>query len=147
MSKKYFNFCFQSGFNRLMWLPIVVVLLMGGSAQAAKQTYSAGGSFTVPAGVTEITVEAWGGGGHGGERTTNGGGGGGGGGAYARSTILVTPNTTYYFGVGSGAVSGNNTTPGGDSCFGAAQNGNNAIVRAKGGASVGRNTATGAGEI
>ncbi|MBK8947851.1 MAG: hypothetical protein IPM68_03030 [Flavobacteriales bacterium] len=50
------------------------------AAQVA-QTFNSSGSFTPPAGVTQVVVECWGGGGRGGTRTTNGQGGGGGGGA------------------------------------------------------------------
>ena len=61
------------------------------------QTFPGNGTFTVPAGVTSITVECWGGGGAGGGNTTNSsrGGGGGAGGAYARRTITVIPGTDY----------------------------------------------------
>ncbi|MGE5317215.1 MAG: LamG-like jellyroll fold domain-containing protein [Chloroflexota bacterium] len=54
-------------------------------------------TYTVPAGVTQITVEAWGGGGAGGG-AVSGRGGGGAGGAYVKSIITVTPNSimTYY---------------------------------------------------
>ncbi len=51
-------------------------------------------TFTVPAGVTQITVEAWGGGGAAGG-ASEGRGGGGAGGAYVRSILTVTPNTPY----------------------------------------------------
>jgi uncharacterized integral membrane protein len=57
------------------------------------QTFDYTGSdqtFTVPAGVTSITVAVWGGGGGGGARSSNYTGGGGGGGAYAISTLSVT---------------------------------------------------------
>ncbi|MCC6576060.1 MAG: hypothetical protein IT228_01855, partial [Flavobacteriales bacterium] len=50
------------------------------SAQVS-MTYTTSGSFTPPAGVTQVVVECWGAGGRGGTRTTNGQGGGGGGGA------------------------------------------------------------------
>src|SRR5690606_23116438 len=66
-------------------------------ALSGKDTVSSG-SYQVPAGVSSITVEAWGGGGRGGSRTSgnsNTGFGGGGGGAYARSTLSVTPLSTY----------------------------------------------------
>ncbi|WP_455423631.1 PKD-like domain-containing protein [Algoriphagus halophytocola] len=62
--------------------------------------------FTVPAGVTSITVEVWGGGGRGGTRRKsdgNGETGGGGGGGYSRSIITVSPGQVidYYVGFGS----------------------------------------------
>ncbi len=52
-------------------------------------------TWTAPAGITKILVEAWGGGGAGGGRTTNGYAGGGGGGAYARANVTVTPGSNY----------------------------------------------------
>jgi len=49
------------------------------------------GTWTKPAGITEIIVECWGGGGGGGSATVNDtGGGGGGGGGYARSTLIYS---------------------------------------------------------
>ena len=60
-----------------------LMLFLGFLAQASAQvvsTYNASGTFVVPAGVTQVTVECWGGGGRGGTRTNNGVGGGGGGG-------------------------------------------------------------------
>jgi hypothetical protein len=71
-------------------------------------TYSTPGSklFTVPAGVTSITVEAWGGGGGGGNsnNSNSNGGSGGGGGAYARSVLSVSPGQTFYGFVGAGGA-------------------------------------------
>ncbi len=67
------------------------------------------GTFTVPDGVTSITVEVWGAGGGGATITSkNTGGGGGGGGAYASSILNVTPGDTYNFIVGSGGTNGTN---------------------------------------
>jgi hypothetical protein len=61
-------------------------------------------SFTVPSGVTAITIRCYGGGGAGGGSDRNGGrGGGGGGGNFAESTISVSSGQTYSILVGSGA--------------------------------------------
>jgi len=73
-------------------------------------TYNSPGSFsyTIPAGVTSITVEAWGAGGSGGnyEATIYGGASqGGGGGAYSSSTIAVNPGDVYSIAVGQGGAS------------------------------------------
>jgi hypothetical protein len=56
------------------------------------------GTFTVPCGVTSITVEAWGAGG-GGQRVQGNpsAGGGASGGGYVRTTYTVAPNTTYTY--------------------------------------------------
>lgn len=62
-------------------------------------TTTGSGTFTVPALVTQITVEAWGVGGAGGGRTSDGRAGGGGGGAYAKKTFSgLTPGSSisYY---------------------------------------------------
>ncbi len=74
------------------------------------------GTWTVPCGVTSITVEVYGGGGGGGGGGdgsnggvfcgNNRGGGGGGGGAYSSRTINVTPGTSFTYAVGSGGCGG-----------------------------------------
>ena len=74
------------------------------------QTYTTSGSFTVPAGVTSVTVECWGGGG-GGSSATNAAGGGGGG-AYTKAvfTGLVGGNTISYTVGGGGSAGANGTS-------------------------------------
>ncbi len=106
--------------------------------QAETRSFTTPGSttWTAPAGVTEVTVEAWGGGGRGGSRTNNGFGGGGGGGAYTRHSVTVTPGQTYTVHVGAGATT---TAAGGDSFFH-----DGSTVLAKGGASAGDNVSAGA---
>ena len=100
------------------------------------ETFNANGTFAVPPGVTQVTVECWGGGGRGGQRSSNGRGGGGGGGAYSRSVLTVTPSTNHTVTVGDGS---NSTGDGGESWFSTA-----ATIMAKGGASCGNNSTTGA---
>nr|WP_294775004.1 LamG-like jellyroll fold domain-containing protein [uncultured Flavobacterium sp.] len=79
------------------------------------QTFTSSGTFTVPAGVYQVTVEGWGGGGKGGDGLNVGKvGGGGGGGAYSVKSIPVIPGNTYTVNVGLGAT---NATNGGDSWF------------------------------
>lgn len=78
------------------------------------QNFTSSGSFTVPCGVTSITVQVWGGGGAGGggnDNTLNGGSGGGGGG-YCTQTISVTPGQVISYTVGTGGAGG--TGDGGD---------------------------------
>ena len=78
-------------------------------------TFTSPGTWTVPAGVTEITVEAWGAGGAGGGSTSNsaGGGSGGGGGGYCINVFTVTPGQTINYTVGAGGTGSNgNGTPG-----------------------------------
>lgn len=73
------------------------------------QTFTASGSFIVPAGVTALTVECWGagGGGAGGSLAggANSGGYGAGGGAYAKVNALpVTPGAVLPYVVGAGGT-------------------------------------------
>lgn len=80
------------------------------------RTYTVAGSysFTVPKGVTSMTIEAWGGGGRGGSKTTGAdGAAGGGGGAYSREDITVVPGESFNLEVGAGSSS--NSAHGGDS--------------------------------
>jgi len=84
-------------------------------------TFTASGTWTVPAGVSEAIVEVWGAGGGG---TTNVGGGGGG--AYSRKTVSgLTPSQNKAVVVGVSAAN----TNGGDSTF------DTNVVIAKGGKS------------
>jgi hypothetical protein len=75
------------------------------------QTFTASGNFVVPAGVTSVTVEAWGGGGGGKSGTTGPtgiGGSGGGGGAFSTGNIAVTSGSTLSITVGAGGTKDNN---------------------------------------
>ncbi len=89
------------------------------SAQTT-QTFNSSGTFTVPVGVTSVTVEAWGGGGAGGGATGNpAAGGGGAGGAYAKNTFSVTAGNSFTITVGAGGAGGtSNGQSGGASWFG-----------------------------
>lgn len=116
---------------------LAVLMLLAGSAFCQTQTFTADGTFTVPAGVTSITVEVWGAGGRGASMSnTTSRGGGGGGGAYARKIIAVTPGSTHAVKVGLGSTS---TSAGDDSWFGST-----ATVLAKGGNSAANNSTAGA---
>lgn len=64
------------------------------------------GTWTVPNGVTEITIEMWGGGGGGSGNNGAQSGAGGGGGGYAMGVYGVTPGTTYAYTVGGGGAAG-----------------------------------------
>jgi len=115
----------------LLMLLIYLIFSMQRSFGQTSQIFTTSGLFIVPAGVTNITVEAWGGGGAGGgvtgDRSASGGGAGG---AYVKSIgLLVTPGNTYTVTVGTGAI-GTYTAgaSGGDSWFN-----NTSIIFAKGG--------------
>ena len=90
------------------------------------QLFSATGTFTAPAGVTAVAIEAWGAGGGGGVTSPNNclAGAGGGAGAYVRTVVQVTPGTLYNVVIGQGggpAASGSvNAGDGGDTTFGGA---------------------------
>lgn len=76
-------------------------------AKLVKQYFTANGSWTAPAGVTEVILVGCGGGGGGGAGYSSGGtnGGGGGGGAIqVIGYISVTPNTSYTVTIGSGGA-------------------------------------------
>ncbi len=111
---------------------LLFVFLFTAVSRADTVSFTAPGShtWTVPAGVTTITVEAWGGGGAGGGVTGYAAGGGGGaGGQYAKKVVAVSAGDTYTVVVGAGG-NGNtgNGADGEDSIFGAS------VVVAKGGA-------------
>ncbi len=65
-------------------------------------------NYTVPCGVTSLTVVMWGGGGGGGGDNTNGGnkGCGGGGGGYTSSVLAVSPGDIIVYSVGAGGTAG-----------------------------------------
>ena len=84
--------------------------------------------FTVPAGVTSLTVEMWGAGGGGG----NAGGDIGGGGGYASATVAVTPGETLI--VVEGGPGGSSTTGYAQSgCYGGGRGGRYAYTAGGGG--------------
>lgn len=130
----------------------IVVLAFGLWQAASADTYSTPGtySWTAPAGVLAVQVEAWGGGGGGGAASgANSGGGGGAGGQYALAAkVPVVPGNVYTIVVGAGGSGGTitggsssgNGSAGGDSSFGSA---GVVSVMAKGGA--GGKGANGAG--
>lgn len=77
------------------------------------QTFNSSGTFTVPCGVTSITVQVWGAGG-GGDRNQSRGGGGG---AFAQSTLNVSEGNSFAVTIGQGGAAGTGAN-GGDSTFG-----------------------------
>lgn len=109
-------------------------------SQTTTVTLTSGGSWVVPAGVSQITVECWGGGGGGGRAENSGRAcAGGGGGAYAKkNAILVTPGQTISYSIGAGGSGGSGNNPGGDTWFF-----NSSTVLAKGGGGVANSSMTG----
>jgi hypothetical protein len=104
----------------------------------ASQVYNTSGTFTftIPAGVTTVTLEAWGGGGGGGGLNGVYEGSAGGGGAYnAYTGLAVTPGSGYTIRVGnSGLGGGTDGTDGEESYVYKTSDGiGNKLVRADGG--------------
>ncbi|MGQ9545755.1 MAG: InlB B-repeat-containing protein [Dehalococcoidia bacterium] len=128
---------------------LVTVPLREVSADSQTEVFNVSGTYnwTVPEGVTNITVEAWGAGGAGGGSVnitcTGSAGGGGGGGAYATSNLTVTPGDILFVVVGGGGtgVTGGNGTDGGASFVGNNTIASDAFVLAAGGKGGAANTA------
>ncbi len=116
----------MKGIANLMKLGFISAFMLTASDIDAQTTitYTADGTFTVPAGVTTVKVEAWGGGGAGGGTSAgigNSTGGGGGGGAFKLDNALsVTAGSAIIVTVGAGGTGGSNVdgNNGGDSDFG-----------------------------
>ena len=104
------------GFIRKMFVMVVLLALVGvkswGQVTTVTQYPPTTGNFTVPSGVSSITIECWGGGGGGGgsfgsnSNTTGSAGGGGGGGAYSKKTISVLAGQIYTITIGAGGTAG-----------------------------------------
>lgn len=108
-----------------------------GGAATYKSTYYTAGSFTytVPAGVTSLTVKVWGAGGGGGTgANSTGTGGAGGGGGYAKSVLTVTPGANLTLTVGSGGTGGSGAAVGGNGGgYSSVQSGSTFLLQAGGG--------------
>jgi hypothetical protein len=79
-------------------LSLLMLGIVTGIVANAQISFTANGTFTVPAGVTSVQIEVVGPGGTGG----NNGGGGGGGGGYAKGTFTVVPGAAHAVTVGAG---------------------------------------------
>jgi hypothetical protein len=88
-------------------------LFQGLTATETYATATAGTSWVVPAGVTQVTIKAWGSGGGAGGGGSQTAGGAGGGGGYATATISVTPGETLILRVGGGGAGGGYNNAGG----------------------------------
>ena len=91
-------------------LMLLITLFTSFSSFSQTQTFNSSGTYTVPAGVTSITVNVWGGGGGGGGGfngcSAQGEGSGGGGGGFSSKTIAVTPGEIYTVTVGAAGTAG-----------------------------------------
>jgi len=131
---------FRAFFALVLALSVGLVMAPLDEVGADYQEFNTSTNWTVPPGVSQITVEAWGGGGAGGGSNNitdceGSGGAGGGGGAYASSTLSVTPGQTLQVAVGAGGtgVTGGNGIAGGPSFVGPDTDPAHADVRAAGG--------------
>ncbi|KQB40480.1 beta strand repeat-containing protein [Flavobacterium aquidurense] len=127
-------------------LSLLLVLIITYSWSQTTKTFLTSGSFTVPPGVTTISVQAWGGGGSGGGAVGAGllfgrGGAGGGGGGYASSPLTVTPGTTLNV-IVAGQTSGNSGANG-STGFNSTILGYEFLIFAAGGSGGGANNAGG----
>lgn len=106
---KSFTFYSSNNIFRLVtaWLLLATFFLSAQTTHTLDLTTS--GTYTVPQGVTSLTVEAWGGGGGGG-RTGSVATGGGGGGAYAKDDIMVSPNREISYVIGKGGSGSSEVT-------------------------------------
>jgi len=110
-------------------------------------TLTGAGTWTAPAGVTQVTVYAVGGGGGGGSGSSSVNGSGGGGGESVTTTVTVVPGTGYAYSVAAGGAGGLGSgggghagSAGGNSTFTAS-----AVVTAHGGGGGPCYTGSGAG--
>jgi hypothetical protein len=109
----------------------------GATGNAGTTIYPTGTStFVVPAGISSLTIKAWGGGGGGGAGGSAAAGGTGAGGGYETATIAVTAGETLNIGVGGGGQQGGRNTAGGGAGGGGesgVQRGTTSLIIASGG--------------
>lgn len=102
---------FKSGLNQLV---DYISENVGSGSTTGKNIFTTSGTFTVPAGVTQIYVSGCGGGGGG---SSVYGCGGGGGASIYRRPITVTPGQSISYVVGSGGSGNTNAHPSGTSDY------------------------------
>lgn len=110
---------------------LILALISTVTLGQTSQTYNVDDIFTVPSGVTVLTVQAWGAGQDGIDRSWFVTGGGGGGGAFAEKTFPVVPGTSYKVVVGARGAKGENST------FALLTSPNTLLVKAEGGGQAG----------
>ena len=92
-----------TGGSQLVATPTFDIVL----SVSGQEEFPNDGIFTVPAGVTQVTIKAWGGGGGGGSIDTGSGGDGGGGGYVEHLVTGVSTGETFSIAIGRGAEGGN----------------------------------------
>lgn len=164
------NFIYTSKFSpayrsrKVRMLSVIMVLLLIMMQEVVfgqpSATFTTAGTstYTIPAGVRKVSIEAWGaGGGGGGDADWLGtGAGGGGGGAYAKiNSFTVTPLNSYTYTVGAAGSAGSSSSGdggnGGNSTFNTntcvAQGGRGGIGGNDGTGGAGGTTASSTGDI
>ena len=119
-----------------LWLTDVDTIVGGTTPPPVKQVFAsatAGTGWVVPAGVTQVSVKAWGAGGGAGQGMSPARGGHGGGGGYASSVITVTPGETLTVRVGGGGAAGGVRKSGGGAGYSAVLRAATFLVQAGGG--------------
>ena len=105
MTKSYFILKFTKNLfsQKLFYITIFTLISFTGFSQTFTDTTPNGNeTWTVPAGVSSVTIECWGAGGAGGgSNSQNNGGAGGGGGGYTIQTYTVTVGQNINYVVGA----------------------------------------------
>ncbi len=109
---------FQKSFSSFSFILLFLVSAWSIHAQTIVDL-TVNGTWTVPCGVTSITVETWGAGGGGGPRS-NVATGGGGGGAYAQKVFTVNTGDSFAYKIGAGGTGTTANNDGGDTWFASA---------------------------
>ena len=119
MKEKLYNFCNRDKYkSKNIFVLVLLFMFSVINAQQITETLPGTYNWTVPEGVTSVTVEVWGAGGAGqGVTGKNSAGGGGSGGGYVKATLNVVQGTVYQYSIGAGGSSGND---GGITYFGSA---------------------------
>ncbi len=94
--------------TKIYFLLFLLFAYATGLKAQRSQMFNTSGSWTVPTGVTSVTVRVWGAGGGGGGSTgsSSAKGGGGGGGAFREATLTVVPGNTISYTIGTGGAGG-----------------------------------------
>lgn len=105
------NYYFVFRKSWMLLLLVISIFAFGQQNPFIDSNPGTGKTWTVPAGVTSITVEIWGGGGAGGGSQNKNKGGGGGGCGYATKVISVIPGHQIIYTIGKGGTgsTGNGT--------------------------------------
>jgi hypothetical protein len=132
--------------TKVLLTGILLLLVSRSFFAQTTQVLTGSSTFTVPCGVTAMTIQMWGGGGGGGGSAGTSGGSGGGGGAYVTFTLSVSAGNTFTYSVGAGGSAnggaGGSSSINGITAGGGAGGANNGGAGGAGGTTSGGGTAT-----